>query len=150
MKPDKHHNERDLRYCSSMLGKITSPINSFYNLSCVLYFGLMTKWIDTVFILYRWNHQLPHIQRTNHSSRSSSENRASQRILPWGAAFYLSTSSLPFLRSCFPTVGPFVFMSPDTRVSRCHSTCCIHNIVILFLSVAAGCSAALSLCLHRI
>ncbi|XP_046540367.1 vomeronasal type-1 receptor 4-like [Equus quagga] len=131
----------DLGYCSFVSNsKMTrSPYAALISLPDVLCLGLMI-WASgsTVFILHRHKQRLQHIHRTNVSSRSSPESRATQSILILVSAFVscyslscicevcltlfkdlsqlmLTTSSLIVM--CFPTLSPFLLMSRDSSVS---------------------------------
>ncbi|XP_004439092.1 PREDICTED: vomeronasal type-1 receptor 4-like [Ceratotherium simum simum] len=95
--------------------------------------------VAMVFILYRHKQRVQHIHRTNISSRSSPESRATKTILLLASTFvYFYTISSLFhvclavfnnpnwflvkinsvITLCFPTVSPFLLMSRDSSVSR--------------------------------
>ncbi|XP_042776643.1 vomeronasal type-1 receptor 4-like [Panthera leo] len=87
----------------------------------------------------RHKQQVQHIRRTNASSRSSHESRATKIILLLMSSFacFYTLSSIfqvvvaffenpswiimnvtAFVSVCFPTVSPFLLMSHDSRVPR--------------------------------
>ncbi|CAI9161028.1 unnamed protein product [Rangifer tarandus platyrhynchus] len=134
--------EKDFGYCSSILTDKTedalyAALLLFPDVLCV---GL-TLWAGSymVFILYRHKQQVQHIRRTDTSSRSSPESRATKFILLLGSTFvyfYILSSIFQVLlalfdqpsrflvditiiiAACFPTVSPFLLMSHNSRVHR--------------------------------
>ena len=143
--------QKDVGYCSiTHLDTITSTLlAAFLSPPSTLSFGLMTLASGyMVFTLYRHHQQVRHIPRNNRSARSLPEIRAAQRILALVSTFLsfymLCTIFVTFMlvfnhpswwlinissltRSCFPTISPFLLMSPDTCVSRLCSACCRRN-----------------------
>ena len=143
--------QKDVGYCSiTCLDTMTSTLlAAFLSPPSTLSFGLMTLASGyMVFTLYRHHWQVRHIPRTNPSAGSPPETRAAQRILALVSTFlsfcmfctifvtYMLVFNHPswwlinissLIRSCFPTVSPFLLMSPDTCVSRLRSACCRRN-----------------------
>ncbi|CAM9961375.1 unnamed protein product [Rangifer tarandus platyrhynchus] len=134
--------ERDFGYCSSIVTDKTD--NAFYAALLlfpdVLCLGL-TLWAGSsmVLILYRHKQQVQHIRRTDASSGSSPESRATKFILLLGSTFvyfYIISSIFQVLlalfdqpsrflvdmsiitAACFPTVSPFLLMSHNSSVHR--------------------------------
>ncbi|XP_065782769.1 vomeronasal type-1 receptor 4-like [Muntiacus reevesi] len=134
--------EKDFGYCSSILTDKTedalyAALLLFPDVLCL---GL-TLWAGSsmVLILYRHKQQVQHIRRTDASSRSCPESRASKFILLLGSTFvyfYILSSICQFLlglfdqpsrflvditiiiAACFPTVSPFLLMSHNSGVHR--------------------------------
>ena len=134
--------EKDFGYCSSILTDKTedalyAALLLFPDVLCV---GL-TLWAGSymVFILYKHKQQVQHIRRTDASSRSSPESRATKFILLLGSTFvyfYILSSVFQVLlalfdqpsrflvditiiiAACFPTVSPFLLMSHNSSVHR--------------------------------
>ncbi|NP_001160790.1 vomeronasal 1 receptor oryCunV1R1633 [Oryctolagus cuniculus] len=129
---------------------INSIFAALFSISDVLCLGLML-WASgsMVFILYRHKQQVQHIQRSDISSRSSAETRATHSILALVSTFmcfYAITSVIQVLLAVFhspsvwlfslatlmdiffPTVCPFVIMTRKYNTSRIYSTCCGSNI----------------------
>uniref|UniRef100_A0A8C3W3A7 Vomeronasal type-1 receptor n=1 Tax=Catagonus wagneri TaxID=51154 RepID=A0A8C3W3A7_9CETA len=150
--------QKDLGYCSTtILHKVTSTLFAvFLSPPSILSFGLMVLASGyMVFALYRHNQRVRHIHSTSHSTRSSPEIKASQKVLALLCAFlllyipctvlvtYQVTSREPswwlinitgLLHSCFPTASPFLLLSPHTSVARLCSACSrrntrVHNLV---------------------
>nr|XP_020746530.1 vomeronasal type-1 receptor 4-like [Odocoileus virginianus texanus] len=134
--------ERDFAYCISIVtGKTDNPLYAtLLSLPDVLCLGL-TLWAGSsmVLILYRHKQQVQHIRRTDASSRSSPESRATKFILLLGSTFvyfYILSSIFQVLlalfdqpsrflvdmsiitAACFPTVSPFLLMSHNSSVHR--------------------------------
>ncbi|CAI9161026.1 unnamed protein product [Rangifer tarandus platyrhynchus] len=134
--------ERDFGYCSSIVTDKTD--NVFYAALLlfpdILCLGL-TLWAGSsmVLILYRHKQQVQHIRRTDASSGSSPESRATKSILLLGSTFvyfYILSSIFQVLlalfdqpsrflvdmsiitAACFPTVSPFLLMSHNSSVHR--------------------------------
>ncbi|XP_003801653.2 vomeronasal type-1 receptor 2-like [Otolemur garnettii] len=137
---------KDLGYCSAplrdgVINSIYSVLTSFHDILCL---GLMVWASSTmVFILYRHRQQVQHIHRSNFSSRSSPETRATQSILVLVGTFvsFYALSSIicvylalfdnsnwwlmnasSLITGCFPTISPFILMNCDPNISR---FCCI-------------------------
>ncbi|XP_043756583.1 vomeronasal type-1 receptor 4-like [Cervus elaphus] len=134
--------ERDYGYCSSIVtdkteGALCATLLLFPDALCL---GL-TLWAASsmVLILYRHKQQVQHIRRTDASSRSSPESRATKFILLLGSTFvgfYILSSICQVLlalfdqpsrylvditiiiAACFPTVSPFLLMSHNSSVHR--------------------------------
>ncbi|XP_043756578.1 vomeronasal type-1 receptor 4-like [Cervus elaphus] len=134
--------ERDFGYCSSIVtdkseDALYAALLLFPDVLCL---GL-TLWAGSsmVLILYRHKQQVQHIRRTNASSRSSPESRATKFILLLGSTFvyfYILSSTCQVLlglfeqpsrllvdmsimiAACFPTVSPFLLMSHNSSVHR--------------------------------
>ncbi|XP_004439088.1 PREDICTED: vomeronasal type-1 receptor 4-like [Ceratotherium simum simum] len=127
--------KKDFGYCSGILpNKITQSLHAaLLSISGVFCLGLML-WASgsTIYIRYRHKQRVQHIHRTNASSRSSLESRATQSILVLVSTFvsfytfstifqvyialYNNPSSLlvnisAFINECFPIVSPFVLMT---------------------------------------
>ena len=106
----------------------------------VLCLGL-TLWAggSMVLILYRHKQQVQHIRRTDASSRSSPESRATKTILLLGGTFvcfytlssifqvllalfvqpsWLFVNMTIIIAACFPSVSPFLLISRDSSVQR--------------------------------
>ncbi|KAB0353406.1 hypothetical protein FD755_023891, partial [Muntiacus reevesi] len=140
---DKNNTEeRDFGYCSSIVidkteDALYAALLLFPDVLCL---GL-TLWASTsmVLILYRHKQQVQHIRRTEASSRSSPESRATKFILLLGSTFvyfYILSSICQVLlglfdqpsqflvditiiiAACFPTVSPFLLMSHNSSVHR--------------------------------
>ncbi|XP_070628377.1 vomeronasal type-1 receptor 4-like [Bos indicus] len=134
--------ERDFGYCSSILTDKAKDASYAALLSFpdVLCLGL-TLWAGSsmVLILYRHKQQVQHIRRTDASSRSSPESRATKTIVLLGSTFvYFYIVSFVFqvllalfdqpsrflvdisviIAACFPTVSPFLLMSHNSSVQR--------------------------------
>nr|AIX03340.1 vomeronasal receptor type I [Panthera uncia] len=135
-------NKKHFGYCSSVRHDKAS--DSLYGLLLsfpdVLCLGLML-WASSsmVFLLYRHKKQVQHIRRTNSSSASSPESRATKTILLLVSTFvYCYTLSSIFqvvfsvfdnpssillsvaaaVSECFPSVSPFLLMSHNSKVPR--------------------------------
>ncbi|XDB60367.1 PREDICTED: vomeronasal type-1 receptor 4 [Capra hircus] len=134
--------EKDFGYCSSGLTDKTqhalhAALLLFPDVLCL---GL-TLWAGSsmVLILYRHKQQVQRIRRTDASSRSSPESRATKTILLLGSTFvyfYILSSICQVLlalfdqpsrflvditiiiAACFPTVSPFLLMSQNSSVQR--------------------------------
>ncbi|XP_043756579.1 vomeronasal type-1 receptor 4-like [Cervus elaphus] len=134
--------ERDFGYCSSIVtdkseDALYAALLLFPDVLCL---GLML-WAGSsmVLILYRHKQQVQHICRTDTSSRSSPESRATKSILLLGSTFvcfYILSSICQVLlalfdqpswflvdmsimiAACFPTVSPFLLMSHNSSVHR--------------------------------
>ncbi|KAB0338838.1 hypothetical protein FD755_025134, partial [Muntiacus reevesi] len=134
--------ERDYGYCSSIVTDKTedalyAALLLFPDVSCL---GL-TFWASSsmVLILYRHKQQVQNIRRTDTSSRSSPESRATKFILLLGSTFvyfYILSSICQVLlalfdqpsrflvdmsiitAACFPTISPFLLMSHNSSVHR--------------------------------
>ena len=134
--------ERDFGYCSSIVTDKTedalyAALLLFPHVLCL---GLML-WAggSMVLILYRHKQQVQHLRRTDASSRSSPESRATKSILLLGSIFvffYILSSTCQVLlglfdqpsqflidmsiitTACFPTVSPFLLMSHNSSVHR--------------------------------
>ena len=138
--------ERDFGCCSTILtdqknkktkDALYAALLSFPDVLCL---GL-TLWAGSsmVLILYRHKQQVQRIRRTNASSRSSPESRATKTILLLGSTFvyfYILSSICQVLlalfdqpsrflvditiiiAACFPTVSPFLLMSQNSSVQR--------------------------------
>ncbi|KAM9757763.1 vomeronasal type-1 receptor 4-like [Dama dama] len=134
--------ERDFGYCSSIItdkseDALYAALLLFPDVLCL---GL-TLWASSsmVLILYRHKQQVQHIRRTDASSRSSPESRATKFILLLGSTFvyfYILSSTCQVLlglfdqpsrllvdmsiiiAACFPTVSPFLLMSHNSSVHR--------------------------------
>ncbi|XP_055409478.1 vomeronasal type-1 receptor 4-like [Bubalus kerabau] len=134
--------EKDFGYCSSILTNKTKDAlyAALLSLPDVLCLGL-TLWAGSsmVLILYKHKQQVQHIRRTDASSRSSPESRATKTILLLGSTFvyfYIVSSIFQVLlalfdqpsrflvdisviiAACFPTVSPFLLMSHYSSVQR--------------------------------
>ncbi|KAM9757289.1 vomeronasal type-1 receptor 4-like [Dama dama] len=134
--------EKDFGYCISILTDKTGDALSAALLLFpdVLCLGL-TLWAGSsmVLILYRHKQQVQHIRRTDASSRSSPESRATKFILLLGSTFvyfYILSSICQVLlalldqpsqflvditiiiAACFPTVSPFLLMTHNSSVHR--------------------------------
>ncbi|XP_043291986.1 vomeronasal type-1 receptor 4-like [Cervus canadensis] len=134
--------ERDFGYCSSIVTDKTDDALSAALLLFpdVLCLGL-TLWAGSsmVLILYRHKQQVQHICRTDASSRSSPESRATKFILLLGSTFvyfYILSSICQVLlalfvqpsrflvditiiiAACFPIVSPFLLISHNSSVHR--------------------------------
>ena len=133
--------ERVFGYCSSIDTDKTedafyATLLLFHDIFCL---GL-TFWAGSymVLILYRHKQQVQHIRRTDASSRSSPESRATKFILLLGSTFvyfYILSSICQVLlavfyqpsqflvditiiiAACFPAISPFLLMSRDSIVS---------------------------------
>uniref|UniRef100_A0A8B9XVN3 Vomeronasal type-1 receptor n=1 Tax=Bos mutus grunniens TaxID=30521 RepID=A0A8B9XVN3_BOSMU len=139
--------ERDFGYCSSILTDKAKDASYAALLSFpdVLCLGL-TLWAGSsmVLILYRHKQQVQHIRRTDASSRSSPESRATKTIVLLGSTFvYFYIVSFIFqvllalfdqpsrflvdisviIAACFPTVSPFLLMSHNSSVQSLHIPC---------------------------
>ena len=134
--------ERDFGYCSSIVTDKTedalyAALLLFPDVLCLE----LTFWAGSsmVLILYRHKQQIQHIHRTDTSSRSSPESRATKFILLLGSTFvyfYILSSTCQVLlalfdqpsqflvditiiiASCFPTISPFLLMSHNCSVHR--------------------------------
>ncbi|KAB0340582.1 hypothetical protein FD754_023009 [Muntiacus muntjak] len=134
--------ERLYGYCSSIVTDkaedvLYATLLLFHDVLC---FGL-TFWAGSsmVLILYRYKQQVQYIRRTDASSRSSPESRATKFILLLGSTFvyfYILSSICQVLlavidqpsqllvditiiiAACFPTVSPFLLMSHNSSVHR--------------------------------
>ncbi|XP_043756580.1 vomeronasal type-1 receptor 4-like [Cervus elaphus] len=133
--------ERVYGCCSIVIDKtedaLYAALLSFPDVLCL---GL-TLWAGSsmVLILYRHKQQVQHIRRTDASSRSSPESRATKSILLLGSTFvyfYILSSIFQVLlaffdqsnwflvdmsiitAACFPTVSPFLLMSHNSSVHR--------------------------------
>ncbi|XP_062033630.1 vomeronasal type-1 receptor 4-like [Lepus europaeus] len=146
---DKNITEKvDHVYCVSLHpGKfIESMYATLVFFQNVLFVGFML-WSSgyMVFILYRHKQQVQYIHRTNISSRSSPESRATHSILILVSFFVLFCIFSSILHIClsilnnhslwlvnisalitggFSTVSPYILMSHDSRVPR---LCCAHT-----------------------
>ncbi|KAB0337472.1 hypothetical protein FD754_025170 [Muntiacus muntjak] len=137
---------KDFGYCSTILTDQRSrkTIGAFCAalllLPDILCLGL-TLWAggSMVLILYRHKQQVQHIRRTDASSMSSPESRATKSILLLGSTFvyfYILSSICQVLlalfdppsrfllditiiiAACFPTVSPFLLISHNSSVQR--------------------------------
>nr|XP_020725155.1 vomeronasal type-1 receptor 4-like [Odocoileus virginianus texanus] len=137
---------KDFGYCSTILTDHKSRKTrqamsaALLLLPDVLCLGL-TLWAGSsmVLILYRHKQQVQHIRRTDASSRSSPESRATKSILLLGSTFvysYILSSICQVLlalfdppsrflvgitiiiAACFPTVSPFLLISHNSSVQR--------------------------------
>ncbi|XP_043752959.1 vomeronasal type-1 receptor 4-like [Cervus elaphus] len=134
--------ERDFGYCSSIdtdktEDALSAALLLFPDVLCL---GLML-WVGSsmVLILYRHKQQVQHIRRTDASSRSSPESRATTFILLLGSTFvyfYILSSICQVLlalfdqpsrflvditiiiAACFPIVSPFLLISHNSSVHR--------------------------------
>nr|CAI9697941.1 unnamed protein product [Rangifer tarandus platyrhynchus] len=133
--------ERNFGYCSSIVtDKTGDTLYAALLFPDVLCLGLML-WAGSsmVLILYRHKQQVQHIRRTDASSGSSPESRATKSILLLGSTFvyfYILSSIFQVLlalfdqpsqflvdmsiitAACFPTVSPFLLMSHNSSVHR--------------------------------
>nr|XP_020729850.1 vomeronasal type-1 receptor 4-like [Odocoileus virginianus texanus] len=134
--------EKDFGYCSSIVTDKTEDAlyTALLLFPDVLCLGL-TFWAGSsmVLILYRHKQQVQHIRRSDASSRSSPESRATKFILLLGSTFvyfYILSSICQVLlalfdqpsrflvdmslitAACFPTVSPFLLMSHNSSVHR--------------------------------
>uniref|UniRef100_A0A8C4MWH0 Vomeronasal type-1 receptor n=1 Tax=Equus asinus asinus TaxID=83772 RepID=A0A8C4MWH0_EQUAS len=135
-------NQKDFGYCSAVQHDkirdfLYAALLSSPDVFCL---GLML-WSSSsmVFILYRHKQRVQHLRRTNVSSRSSPESRATKTVLLLVSTFvYFYTLSSIFrvclalfnspnwfllntnsgITLCFPTLSPFLFMSCDSSVSK--------------------------------
>ncbi|XP_019280958.2 vomeronasal type-1 receptor 4-like [Panthera pardus] len=135
-------NKKHFGYCSSVRHDKAS--DSLYGLLLsfpdVLCLGLML-WASSsmVFLLYRHKKQVQHIRRTNASSASSPESRATKTILLLVSTFVycytlfsifqvvLSVFDNPSsifisvaaaVSECFPSISPFLLMSHNSKVPK--------------------------------
>uniref|UniRef100_H0XTZ5 Vomeronasal type-1 receptor n=1 Tax=Otolemur garnettii TaxID=30611 RepID=H0XTZ5_OTOGA len=133
---------RAFAYCSSILHDRTSLLLFTVQLSILdVVFLSLILWASSfmVLVLHRHKEKMRHIHRTNVSSRSSPESKATKTILVLVSTFVglYSLSSIfricvgltdyPSLflvntgwitAGCFPAVSPFLLLSYDSNVSR--------------------------------
>uniref|UniRef100_H0X986 Vomeronasal type-1 receptor n=1 Tax=Otolemur garnettii TaxID=30611 RepID=H0X986_OTOGA len=133
---------KDFGYCSGIRHDRTSDImyGALLSIPDVFCLGLML-WASSfmVLVLFRHKEKMRHIHRTNVSSRSSPESKATKTILllvstfvcfytlscifqvcvgltDYPSFFLMSTAGIA--AGCFASVSPFLLMSCDSRVSR--------------------------------
>uniref|UniRef100_A0A8B9Y1H2 Vomeronasal type-1 receptor n=1 Tax=Bos mutus grunniens TaxID=30521 RepID=A0A8B9Y1H2_BOSMU len=135
-------NRKDLGHCSAVShgqpeDSLYAVLLSFPDALCFVLMILASG--STVFILYRHKQRVQNFRRTNISSISSPESRATKTILLLVFTFisfniltfictiifavfdsidvfFVKTSAV--IIACFPTVSPFLLMSRDSRISR--------------------------------
>ncbi|XP_014649809.1 PREDICTED: vomeronasal type-1 receptor 4-like [Ceratotherium simum simum] len=140
-------NRKTFRHCSAARHDKTrdslyAALLSFPDVFCLL----LMVWasVSMVLTLHRHKQRVQHIHRTNISSRSSPESRATQTILLLVSSFvffYIISSifrvclslfknpngfflNITFVITlCFPTVSPFLLRSRDSSVSRLCLVC---------------------------
>uniref|UniRef100_H0XYB5 Vomeronasal type-1 receptor n=1 Tax=Otolemur garnettii TaxID=30611 RepID=H0XYB5_OTOGA len=133
---------KDHGYCSAIRHDRTSNIMygallSIPDVVCLCFMLWASSFM--VLVLYRHKEKMRHIHRTNVSSRSSPESKATKTILllvstfvcfytlscifqvcvsltDYPSLFLVSTAGIA--AGCFPAVSPFVLMSCDSRESR--------------------------------
>ncbi|NP_001160778.1 vomeronasal 1 receptor oryCunV1R1619 [Oryctolagus cuniculus] len=138
----------DYGYCHSVNpGKFTESLYvALIFFRNILFVGFML-WASSfmIFTLYRHKQQIQYIHRTNITSRSSPESRATHSILVLVSTFVSLSTLSSIFHSCltvlnnpsvwlvntsalvagsFPAVSPYVLMSHDSRVPR---LCCAHT-----------------------
>uniref|UniRef100_A0A8C2R664 Vomeronasal type-1 receptor n=1 Tax=Capra hircus TaxID=9925 RepID=A0A8C2R664_CAPHI len=131
-------NRKDLGQCSAVShDSLYAVLLSFPDALCFVLMILASG--STVFILYRHKQRVQNFRRTNISTISSPESRATKTILLLVSTFicfniltfictiifsvfdsidvfFVKTSAV--IIACFPTVSPFLLMSRDARISR--------------------------------
>ena len=135
-------NRKDFGYCSAVShgqpeDSLYAVLLSFPDALCFVLMILASGF--TVFILYRHKKRVQNFHRTNISSISSPESRATKTILLLVFTFiffniltflcniilaifdsidvfFVKTSAI--IIACFPMVSPFLLMSRDSRISR--------------------------------
>ncbi|XP_027777412.1 vomeronasal type-1 receptor 4-like [Marmota flaviventris] len=129
-------------YCFSEAGdKITESVYAALFVFPEVFFSVLMIWSSgsMVLLLYRHKQRVQHIHSIKGSPRSCPESRATQRILVLVGTFvsFYTLSSLlnvcvsldfnpslllvntnSLISMCFPTVSPFLLMSPDSILSR--------------------------------
>ncbi|NP_001160344.2 vomeronasal type-1 receptor 4-like [Equus przewalskii] len=135
-------NQKSFGYCSAVRHDKTRDSLYAALLSVPDVFSLvLMMWASgsMVFILYRHKQRVKHLHRTNVSSRSSPESRATKTILLLVSTFvyFYTLSSICYvclalfhnpnwfilkissiISLCFPTASPFLFMSCDSSLFR--------------------------------
>ncbi|KAM5133119.1 vomeronasal type-1 receptor 4-like [Callospermophilus lateralis] len=129
-------------YCFSQSGdKISESVYAALFVFPEVVFSMLMIWSSgsMVLLLYRHKQRVQHIHSIKVSPRTSPESRATQRILVLVGtflSFYTLSSILnvcvaldfnpswwlvnsnSLISMCFPTVSPFLLMSPDSILSR--------------------------------